>query len=63
MDANDTGSNGNTPAPGKETAPQTEDTQSILDDELNSAASPFLYLLSALLIAVAAYFAYTLLRG
>jgi hypothetical protein len=63
MKTNDTGSNGSTPAPGKETGPQTEESQSVLDDELNSAASPFLYLLSALLIAVAAYFAYNLLRG
>jgi hypothetical protein len=34
-----------------------------LDNELNSAASPFLYLLSALVIAVAVYVVYSLLRG
>ena len=63
MNQNDTGSNGNTPPPPEEAAQPPEETKSVLDDELNSAASPFLYLLSALLIAVAVYFAYRLLRG
>jgi hypothetical protein len=35
----------------------------MLDERLNSAAAPFLYLLAVILIAVAGYFAYTLLRG
>ncbi len=35
----------------------------ILDERLNSAAAPFLYLLSLVLIAVAGYFVYTFLRG
>ncbi len=35
----------------------------ILDERLNSAAAPFLYLLSIILIAVAGYFVYTFLRG
>jgi hypothetical protein len=40
----------------------TEESGLVLDDELRSAASPFLYLLSSLLIAVAAYVVYILLR-
>jgi hypothetical protein len=35
----------------------------ILDERLNSAAAPFLYLLAIILIAVAGYFAYTFVRG
>ncbi len=41
----------------------TEETGLVLDDELRSAASPFLYLLSSLLIALAAYFLYSVLHG
>ncbi len=39
-----------------------EDTRLILNDELSSAASPFLYLLSILVIAVAAYLLYSFLH-
>jgi hypothetical protein len=35
----------------------------ILDERLNSAAAPFLYLLAIILLAVAGYFAYTFLRS
>ncbi len=41
----------------------TEESGLGLDDELRSAASPFLYLLSSLLIALAAYFLYSVLHG
>ena len=62
MNENDTSSNGNAP-PKEEPAQPAEDTKFVLDDELSSAASPFLFLLPAVLIAVAAYFVYRLLRG
>ncbi len=39
------------------------DPSLILDEQLNSAAAPFLYLLSSVMIAVAAYLLYTLLDG
>jgi hypothetical protein len=35
----------------------------IIDERLTSAAAPFLYLLSIILIAVAAYFLYIFFRG
>ncbi len=35
----------------------------ILDERLTSAAAPFLYLLSIILIAIAAYFLYIFLHG
>jgi hypothetical protein len=35
----------------------------ILDERLTSAAAPFLYLLSIILIAIAGYFLYNFLRG
>ncbi len=35
----------------------------ILDERLNSAAAPFLYLVAIILVAVAGYFVYTFLRG
>lgn len=61
------GENGNSPngnAPPPENPVRTPEKSSlVLDDELRSAASPFLYLLSSLLIAVAAYVLYALLRG
>ena len=44
-------------------ASTAEETGLVLDDQLRSAATPFLWLLSSLLIALAAYFLYTLLRG
>jgi hypothetical protein len=51
-------------APNHLSVPLQPDTDTELDDErLNSAAAPFLYLLGAILIAVAGYFAYTFLRG
>ncbi len=40
-----------------------EDTGVVLDDELNTAARPILYLLASNVIAVAAYFVYALLHG
>jgi hypothetical protein len=44
-------------------SPQDMDSGFVLDEKLNSAAMPFLYLLSSILIAVGAYFIYTLLNG
>lgn len=40
-----------------------EDTRLVLDDELNAAATPFLYLLSSLVIAVAVYLLYAFMHG
>jgi hypothetical protein len=40
-----------------------EESGLVLDDEIRSAATPFLYLLASLVIAVAAYLLYSLLRG
>jgi hypothetical protein len=40
-----------------------EDSSLVLDDELQSAASPFLYLFSVLVIVVAAYLLYSFLRA
>jgi hypothetical protein len=60
MGENGSRANGNPP---EDPARTTEESGLVLDDELRSAASPFLYLLSSLLIAVAAYVLYALLRG
>jgi hypothetical protein len=35
----------------------------VLDERLDSAAAPFLYLLAVILLAVAGYFVYTFVRG
>jgi hypothetical protein len=39
------------------------DTGPMLDEQLNSAATPFLYLLSSIIIAAAGYFLYAFLHG
>ncbi len=62
MRENGTSANGNA-APRDDLAEAPEDTGLILDDKLSSAASPFLYLLSILVIAVAAYLLYSFLHG
>lgn len=61
MGENGANPNGNA-APRDDLAGTAEDTRLILNDELNSAATPFFYLLSILVIAVAAYLLYSLLR-
>jgi hypothetical protein len=43
--------------------PQRPGPDSVLDERLNSAAAPFLYLLAIILIAVAGYFVYTFFRS
>ena len=40
-----------------------KDSSLVLDEELTSAAAPFLYLLSILVIVVAAYLIYTFLHA
>ncbi len=64
MAENTQSANGNAIArqdlPGK---PANAETGLVLDDELSSAATPFLYLLASILIVVAAYFLYSYLRG
>jgi len=60
MRENGTSANGNA-APRNDPAGNPEDTKLVLDDELSSAATPFLYLLSILVIAVAAYVLYLFL--
>ncbi len=49
-------------APRDDLAGTPEDTGLVLDDRLRSAATPFLYLLSILVIAVAAYLLYSFLH-
>ena len=44
-------------------APAEMDTRLILDDELASAAAPFLYLLASLSAVIVAYTLYSLLHG
>jgi hypothetical protein len=62
MRENSGSANGNSLPP--DDPPRTnEESGLVLDDELRTAATPFLYLLSSLLIAVAAYVLYSLLRG
>jgi hypothetical protein len=46
--------------PGK---PPERDAALVLDDQLSTAAAPFLYLLSSLVIVVAAYLLYSFLHG
>ena len=62
MRENGSSPNGNARPP-EDPVRTTEESGLLLDDELSTAASPFLYLLSSLLIAVAAYVLYALLHG
>ncbi len=59
-------------APGAENWPDSDDSRGhdslaepdlVLDERLTSAAAPFLYLLSTVLIAVAGYFVYLFFHG
>jgi hypothetical protein len=43
--------------------PPERDTALVLDDQLSTAATPFLYLLSSLVIVIAAYLLYSFLHG
>jgi hypothetical protein len=43
--------------------PSDMDTGLVLDEKLNSAAAPFLYLLASLMTAGGAYLLYSLLHG
>jgi hypothetical protein len=43
--------------------PPERDAALVLDDRLNAAAAPFLYLLSSLVIVIAAYVLYWFLHG
>jgi hypothetical protein len=63
MRQEDTGANGSAISQNGMRGASPEDTSLVLDDELNSAATPFLYLLACVVIAVAAYFLYSLLHG
>ena len=62
MRENGTPADGDMPPPEKPDG-RPEETGFVLDDELRSAATPFLYLLASLMAALAAYFLYTLFRG
>jgi hypothetical protein len=62
MAKNGSGANGNT-LPPDDPVRTKEESGLVLDDELRSAATPILYLLSSLLIAVAAYMVYWFLHG
>jgi hypothetical protein len=50
-------------SPPDDPARTNEESGLVLDDEIRSAATPFLYLLASLVIALAAYFLYALLHG
>jgi hypothetical protein len=52
----------NTESPGHD-IPMRPGPDLILDERLTSAAAPFLYMLSVVLIAVAGYFVYLFLHG
>ena len=62
MNEDGTGARGEA-APRENTGTEAEETGLVLDDELRSAASPFLYLLTALLIVLGGYFLYYLLHS
>ncbi|MGO8953955.1 MAG: hypothetical protein ACLPWS_19485 [Rhodomicrobium sp.] len=64
MRENGTGVNGNAvPRDKFPGTPPDSDTGFALDDEISTAATPFLYLLSSVLAVIAAYFLYTYLHG
>jgi hypothetical protein len=63
MTQNGIGVNGNTRPRGNLPGNTADDAGLVLDEELASAAAPFLYLLSSIVIAAGAYFLYALLRG
>ena len=62
MTQNDAGAKDDA-APPEDPARRPEETGFVLDDQLRSAATPFLYLLSSLSIMLAAYFLYSLFHG
>ena len=43
--------------------PPEREAPLVLDDQLSTAATPFLYLLSSLVIVIAAYLLYSFLHG
>jgi hypothetical protein len=43
--------------------PPDRDTGLLIEDQLSTAAAPFLYLLSSLVIVIAAYLLFSFLRG
>ena len=64
MRENGTGANGNAvPRDRFPGTPPDSDTGFVLDDEISSAAAPFLYLLSSIIAVIATYFLYTYLYG
>ncbi|MGO9173452.1 MAG: hypothetical protein ACLP7P_16025 [Rhodomicrobium sp.] len=64
MRENGTGENGNAvPRDEFPGTPPDSDTELVLDDEISSAATPFLYLLASIVAVIAAYFLYSYLRG
>jgi hypothetical protein len=62
MGENSSSANGNA-GPPDDQARTNEESGLVLDDELRTAATPFLYLLSSLVIALGAYFLYLLLHS
>ncbi len=62
MRENGSGANGDA-LPPEDPVRRAEESGPVLDEKLRSAASPFLYLLSSLVIAVAAYLLYAVLHG
>jgi hypothetical protein len=64
MGKNGRGANGNAiPREDLPGSPPDRDTALVLDERLNAAAAPFLYLLSSLVIVIAAYLLYSFLHG
>ena len=47
----------------RQAMPNESDSGLLLDDELDSAAAPFLYLLASLTIAAGGYLLYAMLNG
>jgi len=63
MGKNGASANGNTAPREEPGVPPETDTALLLDDQLSTAATPFLYLLASLVIVVAAYLLFSFLHG
>jgi len=64
MGKNGAGANGNAvPCEKLPGTPPERDAALVLDDQLSTAATPFLYLLASLLIVIAAYLLFSFLHG
>jgi hypothetical protein len=64
MGKNGASANGNAiPREDMPGTPPDRDPALLIEDQLSTAAAPFLYLLASLVIVIAAYFLYSFLHG